>query len=493
MDSLAGLTDWFDEIICISLPKSQDRRDYIRKHFKEVGIHRYSFFDAIAADDPVVEEYYWQERVKRYPNCFRCGKLECGSTGCNNVLIPSQVATWISHQSVWELIRDRGFQTALIVEDDICFNDYAPQVLQQLVVREEFRQNFKGDHPCLLRLGWKLRNDHQYSGLIEISPTHKYMSNPCYAINQAMAIELAGQVTQINTTVDVYIHRHTAPKYCHYTVIPPLAHEQSESTGALASLIHPKQQHVDYLVQQQADEEAIAAAQKSMEQHIKHAIVRSVLCVGHPRCGSKYMSQLLGAFGLEVGHEKMEAQGISSWMFAVDDRWYPYAKDKYARSHRYSHFRHIIHHVRSPFDAIPSLIVENQHSETSFEFRRKHIRRYFDIDLVDLSLIDAAVASFVYWNRIIELMNPNITIRIEDEQQRLLRYLKRRKLAQQDLEVSCVEMPSQTVNTRKPYKGKFINKPVLNESDWSNISDSLKRELRFFCRKNGYTILTSLN
>jgi hypothetical protein len=254
----------------------------------------------------------------------------------------------------------------------------------------------------------------------------------------------------------------------------------------MASLIHPKQQHVDYLVQQQADEATIRAAKQSMEQHVKHAIIRDVLCVGHPRCGSGYMSQLLSAFGLEVGHERMEAQGISSWMFAVDDARYPYGKDKYARSRRYTHFRQIIHHVRSPLDAIPSLLVENQYSETSFAFRQKHIQRYFGLDLATLSPMDAAVASFVYWNRIIELMNPNITVRIENGHKRLFRYLKRKQLISQELELTAVEMPPKTVNKLKPYKGQIIEKPILTESDWSSISNFLKSELKFFCKKYSY-------
>ncbi|MGB3516787.1 MAG: glycosyltransferase family 25 protein [Elainellaceae cyanobacterium] len=488
MENLAGLTDWFDDIVCLSLPASLDRREHIRQHFEAIGIQRYRFFDAIASDAPIVEDYYWQERVKRYPDCFRCHKLECGKDDCNNVLLPSQVATWLSHQAVWELIRDQGWKNALIVEDDILFNDHAPLVLQQLVATDEFTQHFQSDRPCLLRLGWRLRDDHQYHGTVELSTTLIRMSNPCYAINRAMAIALIDQVKKVDTTVDVYVHRQVAPQYHNYTVVPPFAHEHSASTGAMASLIHPKQQHVDYLVQQQADEATIRAAKQSMEQHVKHAIIRDVLCVGHPRCGSGYMSQLLSAFGLEVGHERMEAQGISSWMFAVDDARYPYGKDKYARSRRYTHFRQIIHHVRSPLDAIPSLLVENQYSETSFAFRQKHIQRYFGLDLATLSPMDAAVATFIYWSRIIELMKPDLTIRIEDDQRKLFRFLKRKKLVDEARKFTEIEAPSKTINTRKPYKGKIIEKPVLSPEDWHSISDFLKSELRFFCKKHNYTL-----
>ncbi len=486
MTDLKKLNEVFDYIVCVSLSSSDDRRAHIRSHFADVGIHDYQFFDAIPSDAPIVDEYYWNEKVQRYPKCFRCNKLECGKDNCNNVLIPSQVATWISHQKIWEFIQEHRFKTALIVEDDIQFNDYAPLALVQLVKSEAFQNDFQSDRPCLLRLGWRLREDHTYHGTVELSTDVIRMSNPCYAINQSMAVQLATNVKQVDTTVDVYVHRQIAPQYHHYTLLPPLAHEHSSSTGALSSLIHPKQQRVDYLIQQAATDADIQSARQQLNQHIRHAIIKDVLCVGHPRCGSGYISNLLQVFGLKVGHERVTEHGISSWMFAADDEHYPYAKGEYARSRRYTHFRYIIHHVRSPFDAIPSLIVENQYSEKSFEFRRKHIQRYFGIDLVDLSPLDAAVASFIYWNRIIELMNPKIVIRIETDQRKLFQFLKRKKLIKSDRRFGEFKKPSKDVNTKKPYNGKIIEKPDLEQSDWDTISDFLKLELRFFCKRYGY-------
>jgi GR25 family glycosyltransferase involved in LPS biosynthesis len=483
---LGKLSLMFDAIICLSMPNDTERRNYIQQYFSELEIQNYQFFDATEADAPIVEEYYWQELVRRYPTCFRCNKLECGKEDCNNVLIPSQVATAISHKRIWEFILEHRLRNAIIVEDDIRFNDYAPLVLGKLSHLDAFQKEFQSHtDPCLLRLGWKLKEEHQYNGTVELSPNVIRMSNPCYAMNAAMARVLVENFHKVDTTVDVYTHRWMAPKYNNYTLFPPLAHELSASIGQMRSLIHPKSWRIDYLREQGASDAEILQEEKFLNDHIKHAIIRDILAVGHPRCGSGYMGQLFQVFGLNVGHESMQEQGISSWMFAVDDAYYPYGKNKYSRSRRYTYFKHIIHHVRSPQDAIPSILVENQYSEKSFEFRRKHIQRNFDIDLRELSAMDAAVASFILWNQLAERMNPALTIRIENDESKLFQYLKQESLLEiQDFPQSL--LPSKTVNTRKPYKGQVIEKPTLTLEDWKSVSNPLKEELRSFCLNHQY-------
>jgi hypothetical protein len=66
--------------------------------------------------------------------------------------------------------------------------------------------------------------------------------------------------------------------------------------------------------------------------------------------------------GYNVGHENINEEGVSSWMLCVDDEKYPWGdiKDKF----RY-YFENIIHVVRNPFDAIPSIILENKYSNFS--------------------------------------------------------------------------------------------------------------------------------
>lgn len=71
----------FDEIIVVSLVQSTDRRMHIEKHFSEIGIRSYRFFDATHATDPAVEAAFADGIVMRYPPCFRCGKDACDKLG----------------------------------------------------------------------------------------------------------------------------------------------------------------------------------------------------------------------------------------------------------------------------------------------------------------------------------------------------------------------------------------------------------------------------
>ena len=87
----------FDRVFCISLPRSNERRQYVREYFRKTGIDNYQFFDATDRTDPSVMEYYQKGMVATYPPYFRCGKLSCVNDECNNVLIAPQVATFISY------------------------------------------------------------------------------------------------------------------------------------------------------------------------------------------------------------------------------------------------------------------------------------------------------------------------------------------------------------------------------------------------------------
>jgi len=250
------------------------------------------------------------------------------------------------------------------------------------------------------------------------------MSNPCHAITQSMAALLLERFKKIDTTVDIYQHLVVGSSVKNYTVLPPLSFELSWSVGAVDSLIHPKPIRVSYLQKHHANKpNEINAAIRDVMMHFSHILYRPLLVIGHPRCGSGYLSQLLGALGLDVGHEKMGKSGISSWMFAVVDIS-PYALDKYALSRKFSHFQFTIHHVRNPRDAIPSIMRENLHSSESYAFRRKHILQRFGMNLDDAtSEIEKAILSYVYWNKIVEESKVDLVVRVEDEEEALKAFL----------------------------------------------------------------------
>src|SRR5689334_22854394 len=61
---------------------------------------------------------------------------------------------------------------------------------------------------------------------------------------------------------------------------------------------------------------------------------RAIIITGHPRCGTASAHALCQKLGLDVGGEEVGADGISSWMMAVDDRYHPYGDDELGQSRR---------------------------------------------------------------------------------------------------------------------------------------------------------------
>jgi hypothetical protein len=487
--ALGAFTQKFDRVFCISLPRSSDRRAYISGYFEEVGIEHYEFFDATDRTDGVVSDYYTRGQVATYPPCFRCHKLSCGSDTCNNVLIPAQVATFITYLQLWQEIVKSDTGTALILEDDVRFTDYAAEVTTA-AGNTLAEAGFHADNPVLLRFGWAWCSEHKEPVQPGLERGAVRMSNPCHAITRAFAKQLVSSFSKIDTTVDIFQHQQVGEKAMAFTFFPPLAYELSWSVGALDSLIHPKPIRVQYMKQFHPDKTAhIQSAARALHTHFTHVLYRPLLIVGHPRCGSGYMSKLLQALGLDVGHEKMGQHGISSWMFAVDDDEVPFAQDKYSASRRTSHFQLCIQHVRDPRAAVPSIMRDNKYSDLSFQFRCKHIKQRYEIDLQDYtSDIERAVLSYICWNRIIAEGGVGLVVRVEDAQEKLIDLLLDKGVL--DTRPVQLNLPPKNVNSDKPYRGVVHEKPQLHERDWQGIDPSILSELNAQCRKYGYAVFT---
>lgn len=125
--------------------------------------------------------------------------------------------------------------------------------------------SFTASEPSLLRLGWALNDEHTGDTPFRIDDTIK-MSNPCHAITSAYARSLLDEFQRVDHTSDVFQHKAAAVAQKHaHTVFPPIAYELSWSTGALDSLIHPKEVRVEYLRSQGKPEEA-----KIYKKRIRH-------------------------------------------------------------------------------------------------------------------------------------------------------------------------------------------------------------------------------
>jgi len=444
-----------------------------------------AFIEAIASDSPDVDNAYKNNHVQTFPPCFRCGQLSCGSPGCNNTLIPAQVATFLSYLNLWRLVVKEGYQSVLIVEDDIELVSNAEALAKSLNDDDLISSSkLMLDAPHLVRLGWALSEDHHSLERPRFEKVSK-MSNPAHAVNGAMAQLLLDRFESIDTTVDIYQHRVVANDQNSETLFPPMFYELSWSTGEIESLIHPKQTRVQFLKESGASPDEIERAEQRIATHEKHTSVYDILGVGHPRCGSGYTASLLEALGLEVGHEKLLGNGIVSWMFAVD-RDAPWALNDGARSRRFKHFKNIVRFVRNPVDSVPSIIRDDLRSSESKEFRRDCILEALGIDVDSYpTALERAVASLVYWDDLVSEMNPKLTFRVEDEEAKLIDFVcEKVESAGRPKDQSLY--PKKNVNKDKLYKGQSYSKPAVSLSDFSEIDSMLLVKLNAYCRRYGY-------
>lgn len=252
----------FDEVIVISLPASSDRRAHIRDHFRDQGIVEYTFFDAHDLEAPEVSALYDTGQVKQYPPCFRCGKLECGTPDCNNVLIPQQVAVFSTYLALWRKLSATDGRY-LICEDDVVFHPWAGKVLNQIAQQVSAGTlPFSGSQPSLLRLGWGHNAEHDEATDFRIDKSVR-MSNPCHAVTGTFARGLLAEFNGVEHTADVFQHRLASVAAAHSrTVYPPVATELSWSFGTFQSLIHPKELHAAHLERTGRFEEAKAYREK---------------------------------------------------------------------------------------------------------------------------------------------------------------------------------------------------------------------------------------
>lgn len=473
----------FDRIVVVSLPGSEERRAYIREHLPAMGIRAFDFFDATAADDPKVARAYAEGQVATYPNCFRCGGLDCGNDDCNNVLIPPQVATFITYLRLWAEIAQGRHERVLVMEDDVRLHPHTPRVLEWLAGQVTAGAvPFRGGRAALLRLGWALSPEHDGTACHASDAVR--MSNPCHAITRDYAWALLQRFERIVHTADEYQHRLAPQPGEAFTVFPPIASELSWSAGVFASTIHPKAVRTRHL-RAIGDADAARRHEQVLVRHVKKKHFRPLLIAGHPRCGTGYAASLCGQLGLDVGHEKLGRDGISSWMFAVDADENPYALDAVSRTRRAFAWKHLVMPVRSLADAAASVMRESEHAPPSYAFRRQHIAALTGLDLDTLPTpFERAVRSIVAWMRIVHAQQPALWFRIEDQADRLRDFLVEQGLV--DAAHRATVLDTAKVNADKAYRGVRHEKPAVDTAAWRALSPETQAEVAWYCATFGY-------
>lgn len=227
-----------DKTLVVSLAIDHERRRHIEDHFGDLGIHQFHFVDAVTAEDPMVKEAYDQGVVSTYPPCFRCGSASCDCF--NNVLIPQQVANWLSFRKVWKTLPADPEKYFLICEDDVAFHHNAMPLLSQFL--EEFEP---AQEQVLIRMSQSGLEPYQTLNVNSLSTRWgPVMSNAAYILNGAMAARLLREPFRIAQTSDNWLHGEIGAKAdVHAVTLDPLLATDlsyNEQFAQFRSRIHPK-------------------------------------------------------------------------------------------------------------------------------------------------------------------------------------------------------------------------------------------------------------
>ncbi|MHA7898250.1 MAG: glycosyltransferase family 25 protein [Henriciella sp.] len=242
-----------EKTFVVSLDVDTERRAHIRRHLPSRGLVDFEFVSAIPHTDEIVQRYYENGSVQEYPACFRCHQLECECA--NNVIIPQQVANWLSFIKVWKICSAFPDKFFLICEDDVSFFEGSERVLRAFFETFEPRPE-----NVLVRMAASGNDPTVVLGQSGLSVSNRVvMSNAAYIINGHMARLLLSAFDRIETTSDIWLHRDMANRsdVTAMTIEPLLATDLSfnQEFARFASRIHPK--GID------------ANDQKKQEEHIK--------------------------------------------------------------------------------------------------------------------------------------------------------------------------------------------------------------------------------
>lgn len=455
----------FPRVICLTLPEQRERQLHVAKELGNVGIDNYEFFSGFKPESIEVKQAYAENRVKSYPDCFRCGKKDCSRDDCNNILLPVQVAVTLSFQAILQSVAEGDESFVVICEDDIVFAGYAKKIFQSTKMWEDLFQQIEimNDQPVLIRLAAPeipagfVKHDIPHPIKID---ENVVMSNYFFIVNKAFARIASKKLLNVTHTADMIIHSDMLKCAKCYTLRPQLVADQSWSQSSTESLIHPKKHHIDYLVNQHGQSsDVVQKATERFNKHIKKAVSIKYGFIGSPRCGSHYVSAFLRKNGLSIEHEALGHDGICAWQYAVSSEEYPYILDKRAVSKYFVHIENYYLYVRNPLDSIPSLIVENKKAPLSYAFRRKHTFDQLGVDLNDFSSpIERAVRAYIHWYQLALKNKPIAILQVENFLNDCRKHIDNHNFKE-------VDITKEEYSIGKLYLGVVPVKPMISRND----------------------------
>lgn len=134
------------------------------------------------------------------------------------------------------------------------------------------------------------------------------------------------------------------------------------------------------------------------------------LILGTGRCGTKYVTKVLAAVGVDIGHEVDGADGMSSW-YAIGNSPPAFRNKSRGNERRpdtfVGEFKTVFHQVRHPLKVIPS-IAKIFHSD-DWKFAGKKLGR----NMLALPPLARAACFWLEWNEAIEDLQPEQRYQVE--------------------------------------------------------------------------------
>jgi hypothetical protein len=411
----------FDKVICLTLPRLQERQLRVAAELEAVGLGHFEFFAGVGAGDEAVRRCYAEGRVQRYPPCFRCGKMDCGDPDCNNVLIAPQVAVVVGFQRIMRYVSGSAdTAVAMILEDDAVFARRAAGVFASPEFADLIEASgIRSDVPTLIRMAAPSPDPARFAEPGPPEPLRLersvVMSNYCFLVNRPFAEIAAGRLETIDHTADMIIHAELGQQLNGWTLADPLVSDRSWWLGEVSSLIHPKRHHLEHLARTSGTATAEYQAEtRRLARHRKKVLEKDYGIIGSPCCGGQYVSAYLRQHGFDIRHEALGKHGICAWQLAVSDSSYPCIDDAAAESDEFLYFHHWLLYTRRPLDAIASLVIENRKVPASYDFRRRHILARYGVDLDAVTDgIERAVLAYCYWHLLALERKPEAILHVE--------------------------------------------------------------------------------
>lgn len=212
---------------------------------------------------------------------------------------------------------------------------------------------------------------------------------------------------------------------------------------------------------------------------------RKLRIIGHPRCGSGYVAAVFVRLGLQLGHERLGADGLCSWINTVDDLNPPYKAPTMPRGT----FLHTLSYVRDPVSAIPSIMIENCKG-ASFNFRRFHIARELGVDIAKYSdPIARAVASYVLWMEIVDLQKLLLTLRVERMAEDIKSGIDVFRNSGMNIDSSlCASIANVPTDINASQFKTSISKPIIEQRQYLRLPTQLVDALERFCSRYDYEL-----